>query len=135
MSLGLSTACQQSGETAASPTPTTEQQAEADWASHMEKAWQETRKAVESLAPIKDKVTTGAQEEYSKLFGMEYHVVELDASESAQAMEEELLKLGKERWDCFHIMESEDKLRLICKRRPETWLRHIGRLAPLMPIP
>lgn len=104
------------------------------WEAHVESAWEGARKAVDAIGPLKERVTESATEEYSKLYAMEYHVVQIPLSESPTAMEMELGRLGRDRWDCFHVIESEDHLRLVCKRRPDTWLRYVEKLSPV-PLP
>ena len=68
-----------------------------------------------------------ASGEVEKLFIFEYKVFDLKKEESTQSIEEELNRLGKERWQCFHVEPLEKDFRFFCKRRPKTYLRYIPR--------
>ncbi len=76
-------------------------------------------------------------EEVKKLSQLEYKVTIFPLETTAKEMEEELTKLGKERWDCSSIFptprpqdprtntNSKPEILAICKRTPETVLRFI----------
>ena len=67
-----------------------------------------------------------ASEEIEKLFVYEYKIVSLPFEVHRQ--EEELSRLGMQRWECFHIDVRENEVRAYCKRRPKTYLRYIPRV-------
>jgi hypothetical protein len=69
-----------------------------------------------------------AREEIEKLFQIEYRVLEFDGKAGAGEMEAALGKLGQERWDCFSIVPTGNKVKVFCKRLPMSYLRHATRL-------
>ena len=86
--------------------------------------------------------TKDAMEEFRKLQQYEYKLQSFPADTMPIELEAALNRLGKERWECFHVekrMAAESKeptetarplrteIVLFCKRRPETPLRFIPR--------
>lgn len=90
----------------------------------------ETKDALTELVPDTQGVKEGTQQEIEKLFIFEYKIVELAKDSSIQKMEEVLVDLGKDRWECFHIEPVPTGLQVFCKRRPKTPLRYIPRMFP-----
>ncbi len=89
---------------------------------------------------VGDSTTTkDAMEEFRKLQQFEYKLQSFPADTLPIELEAALNRLGKERWECFHVdkrvalAESKDgqpprqEIVLFCKRRPETPLRFIPR--------
>ena len=70
-------------------------------------------------------VTSRTEEEIEKLFNFEYKVVEIDRGNSAEQLQDELNKLGQDRWDCFHAETADKTLKMFCKRRPKSYLRYL----------
>lgn len=89
---------------------------------------------VTKAAPSREDVESIAGDELAKLSSIEYHVIDLDRDMSASQMDAVLVKLGAERWECFSITQIDDKIRIFCKRRPESYLRYVQRFLPL-PLP
>ena len=87
----------------------------------------EAKQAVSDLAPDTSKLSARTNEEIEKLFRFEYKVEELDIKSSREALEEALVKLGLDRWDCFHLESNATALRIFCKRMPRTYLRYMLR--------
>ncbi|MCB0321193.1 MAG: hypothetical protein KDD60_09725 [Bdellovibrionales bacterium] len=83
---------------------------------------------VDSYSDHARKVPELAEEEYEKLFRIDYRVVELPADSPVTSFEEVLGQLGKERWECFHIEPREKTLVAFCKRRPTSYIRYLGQL-------
>lgn len=85
--------------------------------------------------------TKDAMEEFKKLQQFEYKLQSFPADTMPIELEAALNRLGKERWECFHVekrmsVESKEpdvaraarpEIVLFCKRRPETPLRFIPR--------
>jgi hypothetical protein len=94
----------------------------------LETTLNDTRKTIESLGPRSDELQKSATEEVEKLFTFEYHVAEFPIEEKKDVLNDELAKLGKERWDCFHIEPRKEVIRLYCKRRPKSYLRYIPKV-------
>jgi hypothetical protein len=47
-------------------------------------------------------------------------------------MEQTLIELGEDNWDCFSIIQVADKIRISCKKRPPSalgYLKHLQGLA------
>lgn len=68
-------------------------------------------------------------DEVKKIHQFEYGVFSFPAELSDEKLGEELGKLGKDRWDCFaeerFAQESLTRVRVFCKRHPESVLRYI----------
>ena len=76
--------------------------------------------------------TVSSAEEIKKLYQIEYNIIEVDEHVSVNMVELELNAMGKNRWDCFYIHPINDKdgnkkLRIYCKRGPDTPLRYVPR--------
>ena len=80
------------------------------------------------LAPDKEEVKTKANEELEKLFSLEYRVVDLPLTASATAWADTLNILGRDRWECESPQSVSEAVRVICRRRPKSYLRGVGRL-------
>ncbi len=94
----------------------------------VQKKWEAAKSKISSLAPEAEALQEKAGGELDKLFVFEYRVEEIQRNASKDEMEEILGRLGKERWDCFHIQPEGDALRLFCKRNPKTYLKYIPRI-------
>ena len=79
----------------------------------------------DDVSPDGSKLHRAASDEIEKLFSYEYTIKELDPSLSTTQLQAELDMLGMERWDCFSIQNINAQLRIICKRRPKTYLRYL----------
>jgi hypothetical protein len=64
-----------------------------------------------------------AEEEIKKFLTIEYRVFSLSTKLSDQEIEEQLQKIGKERWNCFHIEIVDDQSRFYCNRLPISALK------------
>ena len=79
---------------------------------------------------LKDSKETLPAQEIKKLQQFEYKVVELPIETNSTGIESSLNTLGRERWDCSYLKQSQtssESLRFLCKRRPFTPLRFIPR--------
>lgn len=92
----------------------------------------EAKQVLEDLKTTLDASRRGVQEttaaEIEKLHSLEYKVLEIDGKLGAPELETAFADLGKERWDCFHIEERGESLRVFCKRNPKTYLKYIPRM-------
>ncbi len=79
-------------------------------------------------APSTDEIQSMTQEELEKLSTFEYKVEDFNKSMSAANIESSLKTLGKDRWECFQVLEFDEKIRVFCKRLPKTYLRYIPRI-------
>lgn len=72
-------------------------------------------------------------EEVKKLSQLEYHMEAFDLESEPNIVKEKLNDLGKERWDCFSSFArprskpETPEMVVLCKRMPETVLRHVPR--------
>ena len=82
---------------------------------YADKAYRSTRQAA-------GKVPDLAEEEYEKLFRIDYKIFNIPLDHN---LELNLNALGKERWECFHIAEGEDSYQLSCRRRPKSYLKYL----------
>ena len=82
------------------------------------------------MAPDNGEAGQMAEAEVEKLFAFEYKVVSLSQAQSSQQLEAALNQLGKDRWECFQVVQMQDGDSLICKRAPKTYLRYIPRFIP-----
>ena len=71
--------------------------------------------------------------EIKKLRTIEYKVVDLNTELANQDVEQQLAKLGEERWDCFHLERHNDQLKTYCKRLPSSHLRTLARISKIVP--
>ena len=76
----------------------------------------------------RQEVQNSSAAELHKLHSLEYKLVEIDAAASSSDIEQRLVELGSERWDCFHVQPLDKTLRVFCKRSPETFLKYIPRV-------
>lgn len=75
----------------------------------------------------KDPTAALAKEEVEKLFTIEYKVLTVAADLPADELEQKLQALGRERWECFHTYPVGGELRIMCRRRPQSYLRMLFR--------
>lgn len=94
------------------------------------KTVEELKRILTDLAPSQDQIHSLTTEEVKKLSVFEYRVYELAKDPATIDLEAALESAGRERWECFGILPGEKSLRLLCKRRPETYLRYIPRVFP-----
>ncbi len=89
-------------------------------------------KAKQSGEKVPDDIKDWIREDIKKIGTWEYKIVFLDAESN---LEEELKKLGKERWECFWIERRENGLSLFLKRPIKSYLKAIPakRLLKLIP--
>ncbi|MBX7138192.1 MAG: hypothetical protein K1X83_09420 [Oligoflexia bacterium] len=85
-------------------------------------------KTVEGITPDTTDLQRSTSEEINKIFVIEYKVVELSASASANEIEKVLNELGSQRWECFDTATTDTGIRLMLKRPAKTPLRYIPRL-------
>lgn len=84
----------------------------------------------QEISTLRDEVaghemTKMADEELQKLQQLEYKVVDLPLGSSPEAATDALMRLGREKWDCFDVLPQGENLRIFCKRRPHTYLRYL----------
>lgn len=91
-------------------------------------ALEKASRKVSEIAPSGEQVKQSATGEVEKLYIFEYKVAEFSLDATAGEIESELNSLGKERWECFASERTEKNLRVMCKRRPKTYLRYIPRM-------
>lgn len=88
--------------------------------------------AIEALGPHAKTLGNLSTEEVSKLFSWKYKLVQVEANEPPEVMEQALIELGADNWDCFSIIQVADKIRISCKKRPPSalgYLKHLQGLA------
>ena len=83
------------------------------------------QQGLDFLTPKAKQLKEDAGSEVEKLFEFEYKVVELDGTANADRIQDRLALLGKDRWDCFHVERTDEKLLIMCKRRPKTNLQYL----------
>lgn len=92
----------------------------------------DAKQVLDELKLTIDASRRGVQEttvaELEKLHSLEYKVLEIDGKLATVDLETAFADLGKERWDCFHIEERAESLRVFCKRNPKTYLKYIPRM-------
>jgi len=64
-------------------------------------------------------------DEIQKMMQIEYKVVELQNNASNDELQNTLTKLGQEGWDCFSVLPNAEKYRIVCKRRPKSFLNYL----------
>ena len=75
-----------------------------------------------------DPHTQKALDEVDKMFRLEYRIVELDKNTSVAQSELALQELGNARWDCSGLQDNGNKIRLLCKRHPQSYLQYLKKL-------
>ena len=85
-------------------------------------------KKFQNKAPSTEEIQSMTQEELEKLSAFEYKVEDFNKSMSASDVESALQTLGRDRWECFQVIQVEDNIRVFCKRPPKTYLRYIPRV-------
>ena len=96
-----------------------------DLSNQLDKVIEQTKEAVEKLAPKGTEITKFGADEIEKLFTYEYKVVDIKAHASIAEIQAELDLLGMERWEVFHVVNMPNASRLYCKRRPKSYLRYV----------
>lgn len=101
--------------------------------------WDEVRSVYDEA---RDAGETGAEDVYDwveqdfrKIGDWEYRLVEVALDEPA-SLQDELNKLGADRWECFWVRPQADSLLLFLKRPAKTYLKHIpmSDLMKLIPV-
>jgi hypothetical protein len=110
---------------------------------HLEQAKEAVSQGINSLGKAVDEYTPEsvkssarqvpimAEDEYEKIFRIDYRVIELPRGKGPQYFEAALNELGKERWECFHIEPQAEKLIAFCSRRPLSYIRYLRHLVGL----
>lgn len=86
--------------------------------------------SMDGIAPAAKDVSQMTGEELSKLYSWEYVVKEFNWDTPTEKMNEELVALGRDRWECFATVNEASKTRIFCKRRPETYLKYLSHVVP-----
>lgn len=92
------------------------------------KTYDSAKRTIQDYTPETGPLKDAAEGEIEKLFTFEYKVLEIDSASGAVEIENELAKAGLERWECFSAHQHGDKLRILCSRRPKSYLRYIPKL-------
>ena len=122
---------------AACSSPPAEKEPERGTIDDLKRSFEETlgdlkKRLNDNVSPLADDLQQKAMQEYEKLSIIEYKVLEADRGMTAAQLQDKLGELGRERWECFAVEPGEKQLRFFCKRRPQSYLRYMGRFAPLM---
>lgn len=97
----------------------------------LEKTYEDAKRNISGYAPSTDQVTATAQKQFQDMFAFEYKVVEFDNSATAAKIQDELSKLGVDRWECFNILDRGASFLIPCRRRPQSLLRYALRFLPI----
>ena len=67
----------------------------------------------------------------------EYKVISLNANDSVEAIEAKLNEHGGKKWECFHVVEGAESMKLMFKRAKRSYLKNgplkdLMKLVPLM---
>lgn len=116
LSLGVFAGCESSG-----PDKTAKQVSEL--ARQLNEQLETHSSKLGDLIPSQDQFKKSSIEEIQRVFAVEYLVVELKSDINLGDLQNKLSEMGKERWDCFSQISSQEHLRLLCKRRPISALR------------
>lgn len=79
----------------------------------------------EAVRPHTDAVQAKTKEELDKLFRWEYKVVEVPLETDASSLQAQLSALGEENWEVVAMTTTEQRNRLICKRRPASAIGYL----------
>lgn len=90
-------------------------------------ALKEAKQALQELAPESDSIERLAKDEAEKLHTIEYQVFDIEDNGDINHLNAILSKIGKLRWECFHIEKEEKHYRCFCKRRPKSYIRYLAR--------
>lgn len=101
-----------------------------DLGRHVKQLRDKAGEKIDQLSSSKEQVSEMTSEEFEKLSIFEYKIEELPLKSETAEIEQLLSNLGKQRWECFDVLQTEKTLRIFCKRRPETYLRYIPRIFP-----
>ena len=71
-----------------------------------------------------------SEEEIQKIWAIEYKTIRVSHTEQS-VLDEKLNKLGKERWDCYHVSEDGEGRVFYLKRRESNALRYFTDLLRL----
>lgn len=87
----------------------------------------EAQKVIEQahkgLGPVADGVSGKTAEEIQKLTKIEYQVLTLPRDTGSAALQQTLRTAGDERWDCYEVIPQDDRLTIVCKRLPISYLK------------
>ena len=92
----------------------------------------EAQARLNELAPSGEEVQQAAAKEVGRLYTIEYKVLSLPPSISAAEMEQELVTLGQDRWECGQPFRVEADMRLLCRRIPLSYLKLLAQFARIM---
>jgi len=111
------------------------QQIEAvDWREEVQDLYESAKQAGEDVpADISDWVA----EDFGRIGAWEYATISVPAADLA-GIQRILDAQGRERWECFHVLDRADEVVLMFKRRLRSYLgavplRELVRLVPLAP--
>jgi hypothetical protein len=77
------------------------------------------------IAPIAGSISEKATDGAQAVFKIEYRVETIQTPYSGQTVERRLNELGAERWDCFSILQTQDGIRITCKKIPYSMIRSL----------
>jgi hypothetical protein len=105
-----------------------------DWRQQVQELYDEAKAAGED---VPDDVSDWVSEDFGRIGGWEYATISL-ASRDLRAMQLALDERGREKWECFHVIDRGDELVLMFKRRMSSYLgsiplRELVRLFSLSP--
>ncbi len=93
--------------------------------------WDRAKKAYEEIGSndrdLSEETKVWVQEDLEKIGDWEYKVVELRSQKSAE-IEENLNKMGEERWECFFVRETKNSITLMFKRQKISYLQKASKL-------
>jgi len=90
----------------------------------------------ESGLTTKDNVQDWMWEDWNNMNAWEYQVIRVEASNPA-TLQEKLNEAGKQRWDCFHVSDSETGTTFYLKRQKKSYMKSLPlkdmlKLVPLL---
>lgn len=95
------------------------------------------QQALASGDTVKQNVSDWTEEDYKKIGAWEYKVARLTVRPPT-ALEEELQKLGDDRWECYWVdeLEGDDSSNYFYfKRKKRSYLEFAGKASSFIPIP
>lgn len=84
--------------------------------------------AQRQIAPVADDVSNRTNEELQKITTIEYKTMIFEKNVNDRVFEQSLQALGQDRWDCFEVIPYEDRLTVVCKRLPISYLKLLSRI-------
>lgn len=82
--------------------------------------------ASSGIAPYAEDIQRFTLAELEKSHAYEYLVLDISQSVGADDLQDQLKPVGRDRWDCFQIVPIGERLRVFCKRRPQSYLQFIA---------